>query len=417
MSAAQPRTVVESTFRREHGRIIATLIRLCGSFDRAEETMQEAFAAALVHWQEHGIPDNPGAWITAAAHRKFIDIVRRERMQRRKHDLLQHWSDALADEPEIAEDSTMMLPDDRLRLIFTCCHPALNVEAQVALTLRTLGGLTTDEIARAFLVPETTLAQRLVRAKRKIQQARIPYEIPSAAALPERRASVQAVIYLIFNEGYLASSGDDLVRRELCTEAIRLGRMLCELYPGDAECLGLLALMLLHDSRRAARVDANGALVTLEEQDRKVWDQDEIREGVALVESALVLGNIGQYQLQAAIAALHAQAATAADTDWAQVAALYNEMTRLNSSPIVLLNRAAAIGMSEGEERGLQLIDELRAAGALDDYYLLHAARADLLRRLGRNHDAAEAYRRALALTTNEVERRFLQRRLVQVGH
>jgi RNA polymerase sigma-70 factor, ECF subfamily len=414
---AQLRTVVESTFRREHGRIIAALIRLCGSFDRAEETMQEAFAAALVHWSEHGIPDNPGAWITAAAYRKFFDVVRRERMQRRKHDLLQHSSDALADEQaEISEDALTMLPDDRLRLIFTCCHPALNVEAQVALTLRTLGGLTTEEIARAFLVPETTLAQRLVRAKHKIQQARIPYEIPSAAALPERRVSVQAVIYLIFNEGYLASSGDDLVRRELCAEAIRLGRMLCELFSGDAESLGLLALMLLHDSRRAARVDANGALVTLDEQDRNAWDREEIREGVALVESALLLGSVGPYQLQAAIAAVHAQASTAAETDWTQIAALYGEMARLNRSPVVLLNRAAAVGMSEGEERGLQLIDEIRSSGALENYYLLHAARADLLRRLGRVDAAADAYRRALALTTNEVERCFLQRRLAEIG-
>jgi RNA polymerase sigma-70 factor (ECF subfamily) len=408
--AARARAVSETTFRREHGRIIAALIRLCGSFDRAEEAMQDAFAAALAHWTDDCIPDNPGAWIMAAAHRKLIDVARRERTRREKRELLRENDDESA-----AAQAEIALPDDRLRLIFTCCHPALNREAQVALTLRTLGGLTTEEIARAFLVPEPTLAQRLVRAKRKIQEARIPYEVPAEHALPERRASVQAVIYLIFNEGYLATSGDSLVRRELCAEAIRLARLLRELYPQDAETAGLLALMLLHDSRRHARVDANGALVTLEEQDRGAWDREQIDEGRALVESALGLGNPGPYQIQAAIGAVHADAAEASKTDWTQIAALYAELAKLNPSPVVLLNRAVVIGMSEGPERGLTMIDSLGVAGALAGYYLLHAARADLLRRSDRPRAAAEAYRRALALATNETEQRYLQRRLQEL--
>ncbi len=416
-AAARARAAAEATFRREHGRIIAALIRLCGSFDRAEEAMQDAFAAALAHWTEHGIPDNPGAWITAASHRKLIDLARRERTRREKRELLSDGTeDSAADDPaSFYESAANALPDDRLRLIFTCCHPALNSEAQIALTLRTLGGLTTEEIARAFLLPQSTLAQRLVRAKRKIHEARIPYEVPPEHELPQRRASVQAVIYLIFNEGYLATSGDSLVRRELCAEAIRLARLLRELYPQDAETLGLLALMLLHDSRRHARVDADGALITLEEQDRSAWDRNQIDEGLALVESALRLRTAGPYQIQAAIAALHAQAAAPERTDWPQIAALYAELAKLNPSPVVLLNRAVAIGMSQGPDRGLMLIDSLGVSGALAEYYLLHAARADLLRRSNRLEAAAEAYRRALALATNETERRFLQRRLQEL--
>jgi RNA polymerase sigma-70 factor (ECF subfamily) len=397
-------------FRREHGRIIAGLIRLCGSFDRAEEAMQEAFAAALRHWTDMGVPENPAAWITTAAHRKLIDMARRERTRRVKHGLLEQEAALAAVEEPMPEPSA--LPDDRLRLIFACCHPALNREAQIALTLRTLGGLSTGEIARAFLVPEPTLAQRLVRAKRKIHDARIPYEVPPDHALAERRSAVRAVVYLIFNEGYLATAGQALIRRELCAEAIRLGHMLCDIDGREPESLGLLALMLLHDSRRHARIDSAGALVTLEDQDRSLWDREQVRAGLALVDEALGLGRIGPYQLQAAIAAVHAEAESSAQTDWAQIAALYGELARINPTPVVLLNGAVAVGMSEGPERGLRLIDQLGASGALDQYHLFHAARADMLRRLGWLSAAAHAYRQALALTGNAVERAFLERRL-----
>lgn len=407
------RTIVETVFRKESGRIIAGLIRVSQSFDLAEEAMQDALASALVSWEAKGIPDNPAAWITATAHRKLVDYARRERTRRTNEDQLQYEIEARCG--AIDESMSMPLEDDRLRLIFTCCHPALNEEAQIALTLRTLGGLTTREIAHAFLVPEATLAQRLVRAQRKIQQARIPYEVPPPERRPERLRSVQAVLYLIFNEGYSACSGENLVRRELCTEAIRLTRILAELVPDNPENMGLLALMLLHDSRRDAREGPGQELVLLEEQDRSRWHQDQIAEGIRLVERALGRRNFGPYQLQAAIAAVHAEAKSAEDTDWKQIAALYAILTTIHASPIVLLNHAVAVAMTGDVERGLALIDELGFSGELDSYHLYHAARADLLRRIARSREALESYNRALALTTNAVERRYLDRRIAEL--
>lgn len=406
------RQILEHVFREEYGRIIATLIRISDSFDLAEEALQEAFASAVATWEKTGTPQNPGAWLTTVAHRKLLDHVRRERTRSDKQPELEYETERLhpdADSSLFVERSEYT--DDRLRLIFTCCHPTLNQEAQVALTLRTLGGLATPEIARAFLVPETTLAQRLVRAKNKIRVARIPYQVPSLEVLPQRLASVQAVVYLIFNEGYTATSGEDLMRKDLCAEAVRLGRLLGELMPDEPENLGLLALMLLQDSRRDARI-AEGELVTLEEQDRSLWDADQIDEGLRLVETALRLGRVGPYQLQAAIAAVQAEARSAAETDWPQIVALYAELTRINPSPVVALNHAAAVAMSEGYGKGLRLVEAAGAVGKLDHYYFFHAARADLLRRLERNDDAREAYTRALELTTNQVEQRYIRRRL-----
>ncbi len=408
------RAAVESVFRLESGRIIAGLIRISGSFDCAEEAMQESLASALVSWPVKGIPDNPAAWIMTAAHRKMIDAVRRDQTRRVKQDSLQYQA-MLADAAGDAEFelAAMNFPDDRLRLIFTCCHPALNAEAQVALTLRTLGGLSTPEIAKAFLVPETTLAQRLVRAKRKILEARIPYQVPSPDRLPERLAAAQAVIYLIFNEGYTATSGSKLVREDLCAEAIRLGRMLCELLPQQGENIGLLALMLLQDSRRNARV-VQGEMVTLEDQDRSLWDRGAIAEGLMLVEQGLKLGRAGPYQIQAAIAAVHAEAESSSKTDWPQIAALYEVLMKMNPSAVIALNHAVAVAMSGQIEEGLEQIDGL-GSGSLDQYYLFHAARADLLRRLNRHSEAAVAYRRALSLATNQLEINFLSRRLGQM--
>ena len=406
-------TAIDSVYRSDGGRILAGLIRVSRSFDLAEEAVQDAFAAAVAAWPVKGIPDNPAAWITAAAHRKLIDYARRDRTRRTKEDQLRYESEAATLPPDA--DLAPPVDDNRLRLIFTCCHPALNSQAQVALTLRTLGGLTTPEIAHAFLIPEATLAQRLVRAKRKIEQARIPYEVPPPDRLPERLAAVRAVLYLIFNEGYSASSGDSLVRRELCAEAIRLTRTLIDLMEDNPENMGLLALMLLHHSRRDARCDDNGQLVTLEEQDRSCWRHDEIAEGTQFVLRALGRRSPGPYQLQAAIAALHAEASSERDTDWKQIAALYAVLGSIQPSPVVSLNHAVAIAMSEGLERGLAFIDCLGARGELETYHLYHAARADLLRRLGRRTEALEGYRRALSLAANAVEQRYLARRISEL--
>jgi RNA polymerase sigma-70 factor (ECF subfamily) len=408
---------LEKVFREEYGRIIATLIRISGSFDLAEEALQEAFISAATKWELEGSPNNPGAWLTTVAHRRLLDTFRRDKTHTDKQTEIAFEATRLQPyvEPELIEDA-MRYPDDRLRLIFTCCHPALTREAQVALTLRTLGGLTTTEIAHAFLLPETTLAQRLVRAKQKIRLARIPYEIPSVDRIADRLSAVQAVIYLIFNEGYAASTGQNLIRNDLCAEAIRLGRVLCELLPDEPENLGLLALMLLQDSRRNARVNDDGELVTLEEQDRSRWDAREIDEGVNLVQRALRLRRVGTYQLQAAIAAVHAEAQTAPETDWRQIVALYEELLRLTSSPIVALNHAAAVAMSEGFERGLGLIEAANENDALQNYYLFHASRADLLRRLHRYDEAASAYEIALSLTTNRVEQNYIRGRLRSIS-
>lgn len=409
----QARDTLEQVFREEYGRIIATLIRHSGSFDLAEEALNEAFVAAAESWERDGPPRNPGAWLTTVAHRKLLDAVRRDKTRADKQPEIEYEAARLRPfaQPELIEE-VVEYPDDRLRLIFTCCHPSLSREAQVALTLRTFGGLTTAEIAHAFLLPEATLAQRLVRAKQKIRLARIPYEIPSVERLGDRLAAVQAVIYLIFNEGYAASAGESLVRSDLCAEAIRLGRVLCELLPLEPENIGLLALMLLQDSRRRARVDDCGELVTLEEQDRALWNRTEIDEGVQLLERALTMGAVGKYQLQAAIAAVHCEAATAAETDWRQIVALYEELMRISSSPVVALNHAAAVAMADGFAEGLRMIEAIGASGKLDNYYLFHAARADLLRRLHRFDEAQIAYQAALSLTTNGVEQNYIRRRL-----
>jgi len=410
---------IERTFRAESGRVLAALISYLSDFDLAEDAFQDALIVALEKWPRDGLPQNPGAWITTTARHKAIDRLRRRQSFDQKRlqliDLTQ--SPAAPDDVEI--DS---IPDERLKLIFTCCHPALSLEAQVALTLRTLGGLETAEIAAAFLVPIATIAQRLVRAKCKIRQAGIPYRVPPTELLPERLNAILATLYLIFNEGYNASGGDALIRQELSGEAIRLARVLNELLAGDsnlaenAEALGLLALMLLHDARRAARLSGKGELILLEEQDRRLWDQEQIRVGVTILDRALQMKQPGTYQIQAAIAALHDQAATPHQTDWPQIVALYQSLHRYTDSAVVTLNWAVAVAMAEGPLRGLALLDELAETGTLDQYHFFHAARADFLRRAGFRAGAHDAYTIALDLCQNSVERRFLQRRLAELG-
>jgi RNA polymerase sigma-70 factor (ECF subfamily) len=400
---------LETLYREERPRALATLIRLLGDFDLAEEALQEAFAVAVEQWPAAGVPGNPRAWLVSTARHKALDRLRRAKNFAAKRDEIAYLSPTSLPPPAAAEEP---FPDDVLRLIFTCCHPALTLEAQVALTLKTLCGLSVEEIARAFLVPPATMAQRLVRAKAKIRAARIPYEVPGSDRLAERLDGVLRAVYLVFNEGYAATAGDALVRRDLCLEAIRLGRLLRSLLPVASEVAGLLALMLLHDSRRSARLDARGELVTLEEQDRSLWDRGQIVEGQALAEAALRGGGAGFYALQAAIAALHAQAVRGDETDWPQVAALYALLLRLHPSPVVALNHAAAVAMGERLDRGLRLIEQLEADGELKTYHLLPAAKADILRRLGRRAEAAAAYERALQLVTHDAERRYLERRL-----
>ena len=411
------KAAVDTAFRDEWGRVVATLIRTTGDWDLAEECAQDAFAMALQRWPKDGIPGRPGAWLTTAARNRAIDVLRRKAVGAAK---LREVA-AMSPSPELdpvsgTETDHSGVPDDRLRLMFTCCHPALALEARVALTLRTLAGLTTAEIARAFLASEPTMAKRLVRAKQKIQHAGIPYRVPPAHLLPERTPGVLGVLYLLFNEGYSATAGADLVRQNLSAEAIRLARVLARLMPDEPEAAGLLALMLLHDARRPARLDTRGDLVTLEDQDRSLWDATEIGEGVSLLEDALRRGRPGPYQIQAAIAACHATAPAADRTDWPQIAALYGRLLEFLPTAVVELNYAVAVGMARGPLAGLELVEALEASGQLAGYHLLPATRADFLRRLGRRPEAAAAYAEALELASTDAERRYLRRRLAETG-
>lgn len=412
MSEADLKRRIEAIYQSESRAVLATLIRLLGDFDRAEEALHEAFRAALEKWPQQGLPENPRAWLVSAGRFRSIDQLRR---QARFDSFDPQAHDAVAENAAPADEDDPTVADDRLRLIFTCCHPALAPDAQIALTLREVCGLTTEEIAQAFLMPVPTLAQRIVRAKGKIRDARIPYEVPAPAELAERLETVLRVIYLVFNEGYTASSGTELMRLDLAGEAVRLGRLLVEMLP-ETEAIGLLALMLLHDSRRAARASPAGELIVLEEQDRSLWNRAQIQEGAALVERALSSRRFGPYSLQAAIAAVHCEAARPADTDWNEIVYLYDVLLRIEHTPVVELNRAVAIAMRDGPAAGLVLVDELLARGDLAGYRLAHAARADLCRRLGRAADAREAYARALALTQSEPEQQYLRRRLTELS-
>ena len=409
------RAVAERVFKEESARILAGLIRLSRSFDLAEEAMQDAFARALKEWPAKGVPDNPGAWIMAVARRRIVDQVRRDLTRTEYRSAVATHLEQLGAERDQEQEPMPGFPDDRLRLMFTCCHPALNIEAQIALTLRTLAGLQTPEIARAFLVSESTMAQRLVRAKRKIHEARIPYETPPLDRVAERLDAVRAVIYLVFNEGYSASEGTTLMRRELCGEAIRLGRLLCELLPDDPESLGLLALMLFHDARRAGRIDDEGALVPLDEQDRSRWNRTQIDEGMVVLARALKHPDRNRYALEAAIAGTHAQARRAEDTDWAGIEGLYRQLLLVADTPVVALNHAVAVAFSRGPAEGLSLLDQLSSESELAGYRAFYTTKAELLRRLGRIAEAIPNYERALGMTSNEVERRFLNARIASL--
>jgi len=414
-STEQIRELLDSLYRVDSGRILATLIRLLGDFDLAEEAMHEAFAAALSVWPQSGVPGNPRPWLISTARFKAIDTLRRRARFDASQDELARHLEAQLSSAEKSDEEEDSVEDDRLRLIFTCCHPSLPPEARVALTLREVCGLTTEEIAKAFLITPRTLAQRIVRAKTKIRETKIPYEVPTPQELPERLGAVLQVIYLVFNEGYSAAAGTEVTRAELTGEAIRLGRLLAELQPEEPEVIGLLSLMLLQESRHAARTSQTGELILLEKQDRSLWNREQIAEGVALLETALKSGRFGSYTLQAAIAAVHAEAESVAATDWRQIVALYNQLLRIQPSPVVELNRAVAIAMSDGPEAGLTHIDAMLEHGELANYYLAHSARADLYRRLGRTAEARSSYEKALALTQQEPERQFLQERIRQL--